>query len=67
LKGHNFEPCRYTSQNATAALQLAGKSRFWVAQRFQRCDKVFLFCVGFLAPEASEGSFSADRLVGTIY
>jgi hypothetical protein len=33
---------------ATAtAKQTAEKLGFWVAQRFQRCDKAFLFCEGF--------------------
>jgi hypothetical protein len=33
LGKHGFTVCR--------------KTRFWVAQRFQRCDKIFLFSEGF--------------------
>jgi hypothetical protein len=38
-------------------LQAAEKLRFWVAQRFYRCDKAFL-SLGALAPEVPKMSFS---------
>ncbi len=43
LGKHGFTVCR--------------KTRFWVAQRFQRCDKIF-FSLKALAPEGHRGKVS---------
>jgi hypothetical protein len=52
LKGCGFKPRRESeerkseerkSEERMAALRFAEKTRFWVAQRFQRCDKASRF------------------------
>jgi hypothetical protein len=42
LKGRGFQPRRKRCPVFGGGITVCGKTCFWVAQRFQRCDKVSL-------------------------
>jgi hypothetical protein len=46
LERTRLQPCAVSYAESTRPYSLL-KTRFWVAQRFQRCHRVSLFCKGF--------------------